>query len=147
MPRKRDAAKPASPATQPADAVPPAEPRQDASAEPAAADGAGEAPRSKWLPRFNSWDDQEAGVYLTEDRQNRRMTVRFAEKPPEAVRQLMKEEYGYRFDSEDPLWYKPINPAKARQCRAEAEELAFKSANLIRQDKGMEPKAAFLLGM
>src|SRR5579884_41880 len=129
--------------------APPAEARQDPpvdhDAVPAAAD-AGEAPRNKWAPRFGSWADREAGVYLTEDRQNRRMTVRFAEKPSDAVRKLAKEEYGYRFDGEDQLWYKPINPAKARQSRDEAEGLAFKAANVIRQDKGLEPKTAFLIG-
>jgi hypothetical protein len=149
MARKRETAQPTAEASQ-ADSTAPAETRQDApaghDAAPAAAD-AGEPHRSKWLARFNSWADHEVGVRLTEDRQNRRMTIRFEEKPGEAVRKLLKEEYGYRFDGEDAVWHKSINPAKARQSRGEAEELAFKAANLIRQEKGLEQKTAFLIGM
>ena len=54
--------------------------------------GAGEAPgaaparKSAWLARFGSWSDYEAGLHLIEDRQNRRMTIKFDEKPSEAVR-------------------------------------------------------------
>jgi hypothetical protein len=149
MSRKREAANPAAQAPQ-AQATAPAEAQQDApagqDAAPAPTD-AGEPHRSKWLARFSSWGDHEAGVNLTEDRQNRRMTIRFDEKPSDAVRTLLKEEHGYRFDGEDQVWYKPINPAKARQGRSEAEELAFQAANLVRQDKGLEPKKAFLIGM
>jgi hypothetical protein len=89
--------------------------------------GAGEnsdaqpAPKNKWAPRFGSWSDYEAGVHLTEDRQNKLMTIKFDAKPSEAVRKLMKEDYGYRFDPEDQLWYKQINRAKQRQTRAEAD--------------------------
>ena len=43
------------------------------------------------------------------------MTIRFDEKPSEAVRKLVKEEHSYRFDGEDKVWYKRINPAQARQ--------------------------------
>ena len=117
--------------------------------QPAAPAGedAGPGAGSKWATRFSSWADHEAGVHLTEDRQNRRMTITFDEKPAEAVRKLLKQDYGYRFDGEDQLWYKRINPAKARQARDEAEEVAFKAATLIREEKGMEPKKAFSLGM
>ncbi len=69
------------------------------------------------------------------------MTIQFAEKPSDAVRALVKgQDYGFRFDVEDQVWYKPINPAKPRQCREEAEELAYKAANMIREERGMEPK-------
>jgi hypothetical protein len=73
--------------------------------------GAGEAPdapparKSKWVTRFGSWSDYEAGVHLIEDRQNRLMTIKFDEKPSEAVRKLLKEQHGYRFEPEDQLWY------------------------------------------
>jgi hypothetical protein len=149
MARKRKAPQPAA---QPPQAEPtaPAETPQDTPAEHDAASAAADAsraPRSKWVSRFGSWADHEAGVYLTEDRQNRLMTIRFNEKPPEAVRKLMKEESGYRFDGEDQVWYKRISPASARQSREEAEELAFKAANLIRQENGLEAKKSFQLGM
>ncbi len=128
----------------------PVDSRQDAppgqdSSSPAA--GPAEPYRSKWADRFNSWGDHEAGVTVIEDRQNRRMTIKFDEKPSDPVRKLMKEQHGYRYDGEDQVWYKRINPAKARQHRDEAEDVAFKAASLIRQEKGLEPKAGFNLGM
>jgi hypothetical protein len=43
--------------------------------------------------------------------------------------------------------YKRINQAKQRQSREEAEALAFKAANMIREKKGLEQKEAFSLGM
>lgn len=116
--------------------------------------GAAETPdaaparKSTWLARFGSWSDYEAGVHLIEDRQNRRMTIKFDEKPSEAVRALMKgEQQGFRFDGEDEVWYKKISQAKPRQSRQEAEELAFQAANMLRAEKGLEPRKAFALGM
>lgn len=95
-------------------------------------------PESTWAAKFGFWSDFEAGVRLVEERDNRRMTIQFGEKPSEAVRTLMKSEpYGFRFDAEDQLWYKRINPAKPRQVRIQAEELAFAVANLIRAEKGL----------
>ena len=150
MARKREAAQPAEQAPQ-GDPTAPAEARQDGPAEhetpPAAAD-AGEARRSKWLARFNSWGDHEAGVVVIEDRENHRVAIKFDEKPSEAVREVMKKEpYGFRFDPEDKLWYKKFGPARARQARTEADQLGFTVANIIRQEKGLEQKSAFNLGM
>ncbi len=86
-------------------------------------------------------------MHLTEDRENRRMTIKFDEKPSEAIRDLLKKQHSYQFDPEDQVWYKKINPAKARQGRTEAEEVVFEAASLIRKEKGLEPKTAFNLGM
>ena len=117
---------------------------------PTDAPGSAEAPqehKSKWLARFPSWIDPEAGVRLIEDRQNRRMTVKFDEKPEEKVRKVMKEELRWRFDDENQLWYKKMNPATPRQDREEAEQLAFTVANMIREEKGLPQKQSFSLGM
>ena len=115
--------------------------------------GAGDAPdapaarKSAWLARFRTWKDAEVGVHLTEDRQNRRMTIKFDEKPSEEVRALLKgERYGFRFDGEDEVWYKKISPAKPRQSRQEAEDLAFQAANLIREEKGLGPNEGLRAG-
>lgn len=115
--------------------------------------GAGDNPdasparKSNWVTRFGSWSDYEVGVHLIEDRQNRRMTIQFDEKPSGEVRALMKgEQYGYCFDAEDEVWYKKISRAKPRQSRQEAEDLAFQEANMIREEKGLEPKKAFAPG-
>jgi hypothetical protein len=113
---------------------------------PSAADGQPQH-RSSWQARFPQWGDYDAGVHLIEDRQNKRMMIQFDEKPSEAVRALLKsEEHGYRFDGEDQVWYKKINPGKPIQSRQEAEQLAFQVANLIREEKGLEPKKSFSLG-
>jgi hypothetical protein len=94
--------------------------------------------KSKWAPRFGVFGDYEAGVRLIEDRQNRRLTIQFAEKPSEAVRAVLKSaEHGYRFDGEDQVWYKPINPDKPRQSREEADDLVYRVADMIRQEKGL----------
>lgn len=100
-----------------------------------------------WVARFGSWGDHEAGVRLIEDRQNRLLTIQFDEKPSEAVRKVMKDEYGYRFEPEDQLWYKRINQVKQRQSRQEAEQLAFTVANMIREEKGLEQKQSYSIGM
>ncbi len=101
-----------------------------------------------WLARFPAWTDAEAGVHLVEDRQNRRLTIKFDEKPSAAVRGVMKaDQYGFRFDGEDEVWYKKIGQAKERQSHQEAEALALLVANMIREEKRLEPKKAFALGM
>jgi hypothetical protein len=150
MARKREAAQPAEQAPQ-CDPTAPAETRHDTPTgheTPQAAADAGEARRSKWLDRFDSWGDHEAGVQVIEDRQNRRMVVKFDEKPSEAILQVVKSEpYSYDYDRENKVWYKKINPATARQARTEADQLGFTVANIIRQEKGLEQKQAFGLGM
>ncbi len=95
---------------------------------------------STFVKRFGEWTDFETNVGLTEDRQNNRMLIRFGEKPSEAVRTLLKQEYGYKFDPDDQVWYKRIDKAKPRQTRDEAQELAFKVGDMVREEKGLEPK-------
>lgn len=106
-----------------------------------------EAAKSQWSSRIGGgWTDAEAGVHLNEDHANRRMTIKFDEKPSEAVRNVMKKEHGYQFDSEAQLWWKRVNFAKSRQVRNEAEDVAFQVANMIREERGLEQKQSFSLG-
>ena len=136
--KKDESAQETEVVTQPETGSPPADP---SSAAP-------EAGKTQWNSRIGGgWGDFEAGVRLNEDHQNRRMTIKFDEKPSEEVRKLMKEEFGYRFDGENQLWYKRINLPTARQSREEAEELAFQVANMIRQEKGLEQKESFSISM
>ena len=136
--KKAESAQEAEAVTQPEADSPPAHP---SSATP-------DAGKTKWNSRISGgWGDFEAGVHLNEDHRNRRMTIKFNEKPSEEVRKVMKEEYGYRFDGENQLWYKRINPPTARQSREEAEEVAFQVANMTRQEKGLEQKQSFSIGM
>ncbi len=122
-----------------------------ADAPPADAPGSSAAPeagKSQWSSRIGGgWTDAEAGVHLNEDHANHRMTIKFDEKPSEAVRNVMKKDHGYQFDDEDQLWWKRVNFAKARQVRKEAEDVAFQVANMIRQERGLEQKQSFSLGM
>jgi hypothetical protein len=112
---------------------------------------ASEAPaaeRKAWTGRVGGgWTDAQAGVHVIEDHPNRRMTIKFDEKPSEAVRSVLKKEYSYQFDYEDQLWWKKVNFAKPRQARQEAEDAGFQVANMIRQEKGLEPKQSFNLGL
>jgi hypothetical protein len=114
----------------------------DAGTEPAAGEQqAVDAGKSKWISRFGSFGDYQAGVRMIEDRQNKRMTIQFQDKPSDAVRAVLKsKEHGFRYDPNDKLWYKPIDQAKHIQSRQEADELVFKVANMIRTEKGLEPK-------
>jgi hypothetical protein len=106
-----------------------------------AAEQAVAANNSKWVSRFGSFGDYQAGVRLIEDRQNRRMTIQFQDKPSDAVRALLKsKEHGFRYDPNDKLWYKPIDQAKHIQSRQEADELVYKVANMLRAEKGLEQK-------
>jgi hypothetical protein len=76
------------------------------------------------------------------------MAIKFDEKPSQDVRTLIKgDQYGFRFDCEDKVWYKKISKAKLRQSRQEAEDLAAQAANMISNEKGLEPNNAFTLGM
>ncbi len=101
--------------------------------------------KSPWQKRFGSFTDNMAGVRLIEDRENKRMMIQFNEKPSDAVRDMMKSEpYQYRYDTEQQVWYKPISPHTPVSSRGEAQELAFKVADLIRSEQGLEPRVASL---
>jgi hypothetical protein len=125
---------------------------QDQQAEGSATDapGTGEPPqagKSKWVARFGSFGDYQAGVRVIEDRENHLMTIKFNEKPSQAVRDVMKsKEHGFQFDPEEQVWYKKISAARPAQSRKEADDLAFTVANMIRAEKGLEQKPAFSLG-
>jgi hypothetical protein len=103
---------------------------------------------SSWISRFDSWGDHDVGVTLIEDREKGRMTIAFAEKPPERVRSFLKTHpNGVRYDEQAKVWYKHVNRANPKQTRRETEELAFEAANMLRQDKGLPLKESFWLGM
>lgn len=124
------------------------QPQADSPAAEAPGSAAGQAGgKGNWVARFGTWADYEAGVRLTEDRENRRMMIKFDEKPSEAVREVMKREHGYQFDGEDQAWYKRVNFAKPKQSRQEAEDLALQVANMIRAEKELEQKQSFSVGM
>jgi len=119
-------------------------PNADVTRDQSAAGAADGTKRSKWAPRFDSSSDNLAGVHLIEDRENDRMLIKFDEKPSEEVRALLKsQEHRYQFDGEEQVWWKKINPAKPRQCRREAQDLAFEAANMIRKEKGIELNEPF----
>jgi hypothetical protein len=86
--------------------------------------------------------DVQAGVHLVEDRPNKRMTIQFAEKPSAEVLAVVKsEEFGYRYDTDEKLWYKRINQAKPRKSRAEVDELFFQVVDMLRAEKGPPPRS------
>jgi hypothetical protein len=147
MARKREAALPADQAS-PSDPAAPAGASPEGAEAPRAAADDTEARRSQWLNRFDSWGDHEAGVTVIDDRQNRRMIVKFQDKPSKDVRDVMKgEPYEYKFDDGEQLWYRKYSAAIARQARTEADQLGFTVANIIRGEKGLEQKEAFGIGM
>ena len=86
---------------------------------------------------FGIAGDYEAGVRLFESRRNRFMAIKFEEKPGPEVLDLVKSA-GYRWNSRDFMWTRPIEPDSAMTTRFEAERLYQEVRGRIRQAKGIE---------
>jgi hypothetical protein len=67
---------------------------------------------------------------------NRRVEIAFDDKPPQEVIDKLKEN-GYRYNSQDKLWAKPIRDDSAMRTRIEAERLYQETADMLRQSKGI----------
>ncbi|WP_437193646.1 hypothetical protein [Planctomicrobium sp. SH527] len=86
---------------------------------------------------FGIAGDYEAGVRLFESRRNRFMAIKFEEKPSPEVLDLVKST-GYRWNSRDFMWTRPIEPDSAMTTRIEAERLYQEVRTLVRQAKGID---------
>jgi hypothetical protein len=85
---------------------------------------------------FGIAGDNEAGVHLYENRQERLMAIKFDEKPSEDVRNCLKEA-GYRWNPRDEVWVHPVRPGTALATRIEADRLYNHVCEMVRQDKGL----------
>jgi hypothetical protein len=84
--------------------------------------------------RFQS--DLEAGVHLEEDRQYKQMRIKFDEKPPVHIRAEVHGE-GFRWNSLEQAWSKPIDRDAAWKSRTEAERTFDRACELLREAKGL----------
>jgi hypothetical protein len=94
---------------------------------------------SKESPAVNPFPfrtDVEAGVRLMEDRRFKQMQIAFEQSPSEEVRYEIRNA-GYRWQSKERVWSKQLDPDKAWQTRADADELFAVVTNMIRQEKGL----------
>jgi hypothetical protein len=114
-------------------AVPAAEPNVNG---PTHAEGVSQR---KWQPApdpFGIVKDNLAGVRLFESRQDRRVAIRFDDKPSQAVIDRMKEA-GYRWKAADKIWAHPVYPDSAMTTRIDAEYLYQEVCQMIRAEKGI----------
>ena len=86
---------------------------------------------------FGIAGDVVAGVRLFESRRYRQMAIKFEEKPPQEVLDLVKSA-GYRWNSRDLMWVHPIHPDSAMATRIEAERLFQEVRGMVRQAKGID---------
>ncbi len=93
------------------------------------------------VKRAGFWRDNEAGVRIEEDYQNKLTTIVSRDKLPEAAQKLL-EEAGYRKDGAN-AYTKPIDYLRRREHREEAENLVLDVDNLVRAEKGLEPRKSF----
>lgn len=137
MPRRRP--KPPTAAIEPASApvVPPAaiapEPEPPEPTPPAAEPPAGRPP-----PAFAVRADYAAGVTLLEDRRFRQVQLRFADKPPEGVRVVVREA-GFQWRAAEGVWTKQLDPDHGWRTRADAERLFDRVADLLRDGRDAGP--------
>jgi hypothetical protein len=86
---------------------------------------------------FGIAGDYLAGVRLFENRRDHYMSLKFDEKPGQAVINRLKEA-GYRWNPNNMIWTQAVWPATAMATRIKAERLYQEVRQLIRQEKGIE---------
>ena len=102
-------------------------------------DDPAEQPKKFAPDPFGIASDKAAGVRLAESRRYRQSLLSFDDKPPQEVTDKLKE-YGFRWNSQDKLWARPIEAAAALQDRIDAEKLFQEVATMLRKAKGLAPQ-------
>ena len=125
----------ASPEAQSATAV--AEPPVEPQAETSFAEKVGQRPQPPIPDPFGVASDSLAGVRLFDSRKDRRVAIKFDEKPSQAVIHRMKEA-GYHWNPADQIWAHPVGGNAALSTRIAAEQLYQEVRQMIRQEKGIE---------
>lgn len=86
---------------------------------------------------FTIGSDSAAGVKLLEHRRFRRAEIEFADgKPSQAVIDKLKAD-GFRWNTQDKLWARPIGKEDALATRVEVERTYKDVVSLIREEKGL----------
>jgi len=107
-----------------------------------------EPAKAEWKQRVGYWRDNEAGVRIEEDRRNGVSTIIFRDDVPDQsmrkAKQAMREN-GWQEDRHEGGWSKKIDRLRASQSREDAENMVLAVANIIREEKGLEPKQSFYI--
>lgn len=90
---------------------------------------------------FGYKHDVAAGVRLLEDRRFKQVQVKFAAKPSDEVRQVVRDA-GFRWLQEEQVWAKQIDPEKGWQTRADADALFEQVTAMIRAEQGLTHERA-----
>lgn len=115
----------------------PVQAEQAPSPSPTTSPEAPPAPAKRQIPDpFGIAKDYLAGIQLLESHRYRQMQIRFDEKPSQAAIDAVKEA-GFRWNGQEKVWVKPIQPATAMQTRIDSERLFKDVAEQIRQEKGV----------
>ena len=102
------------------------------------ADRVGQRKRVPTPDPFPIVTDAVAGVKLFEDKRERLMVIKFDEKPPQAVIDMLNEG-GYRWNRIERVWAHPVTDDSAMRTRIEAEWLYQEIRHMVRQEKGIDP--------
>jgi hypothetical protein len=106
------------------------------SRQPGQEGDAAEKPRA---PNPFPWKhDNQAGVEFRTNRETLKAELAFKEKPPQGVIDLMHEE-GFKWNSAQKIWTRPIRGATEAQDRLVALRAYQQSVDIIREAKGLEP--------
>jgi hypothetical protein len=102
------------------------------------ADKVGQRKRVPIPDPFPIVTDAVAGVKLFEDKREELMVIKFDEKPPQAVIDMLTEG-GYRWNTKERVWTHPVTEDSAMRTRIEAEWLYQEIRHMVRQEKGIDP--------
>ncbi len=101
-----------------------------------------EQPRAVVPNPYPFRSDTLAGVTLAEDRQLRRMQLKFDEKPSEDVRLALKDA-GFRWSSPNASWEVKIDREQSWTARAAADKIFKQVTEMIRQERGLTAEVAY----
>lgn len=80
--------------------------------------------------------DPQTGVILLEDRQLRKMLMKFDMKPSDEVRQALRDA-GFRWKSTNQAWEIPVDREQSWTARAQADKIFKDVTGMIRQELGI----------
>ncbi len=85
--------------------------------------------------------DRQTGVVLLEDRQLRKMQLKFDMKPSDEVRQVLRDA-GFRWKSAHQTWEIAVDKEQSWTARAQADKLFKQVTGMIRQELGIAHEVA-----
>jgi len=113
--------------------VPPSQPSDEL---PARSGDDEDASKIKTPNPYPFRSDRQTGVVLQEDRQLRKMQLKFDTKPSDEVRQALREA-GFRWKAQNQAWEISVDREQSWPARATADTLFQQVTGMIRQELGV----------